>query len=43
MLDVVKRVRRKLGEGAASPRFIFTEPRVGYGMAPGEETKPDEK
>ena len=34
--DVVKRVRRKLGETAASARFICTEPRVGYPMAARE-------
>ena len=31
------RLRRKLGEDAASPRYIFAEPRVGYRMAKGEE------
>ncbi len=31
--DVVKRLRRKLGDGAESPRYILTEPRVGYRMA----------
>ncbi len=38
--DVVKRLRRKLGDPAASPRYILTEPRVGYKMAldePAEE------
>ncbi len=35
--DVVKRLRRKLGDVASSPRYIFTEPRVGYRMAKGEE------
>ena len=34
--DVVKRLRRKLGDDAAEPRHIFTEPRVGYRMAVGE-------
>ena len=33
--DVVKRLRRKLGDEAANPAFIFTEPRVGYRMARG--------
>ena len=28
----VKRLRRKLGEGAVSPRYIFAVPRVGYRM-----------
>ena len=31
--DVVKRLRRKLGDSANSPRYIVTEPRVGYKMA----------
>ena len=31
------RLRRKLGEDAASPRYIFAEPRVGYRMPEGEE------
>ena len=30
------RLRRKLGEDAASPKYIFAEPRVGYRMAEGE-------
>ncbi len=34
--DVVKRLRRKLGDDAANPRYIVTEPRVGYRMAEGE-------
>ena len=29
----VKRLRRKLGDDAANPRYIFAEPRVGYRMA----------
>ena len=33
----VKRLRRKLGESAASPKYIFAEPRVGYRM-PKEDT-----
>ena len=35
--NMVKRLRRKLGDDAADPRFIFTQPRVGYRMATGEE------
>ena len=31
--NVVKKLRRKLGDDAADPRFIVTEPRVGYRMA----------
>ena len=30
--NVVKRLRRKLGDNAAAPTYIFTEPRVGYRM-----------
>ncbi len=33
--DVVKRVRQKLGDSAGSPKYIITEPRVGYRMATG--------
>ena len=29
----VKKLRRKLGDDANSPTYIFTEPRVGYRMA----------
>ncbi len=38
----VKRLRRKLGEDADSPKYIFAEPRVGYRMAKGEEPEPGE-
>ena len=34
--DVVKRPRRKLGDDAANPRYIFAEPPVGYRMATRE-------
>ena len=34
--DVVMRLRRKLGDTAANPRYIFTEPRVGYWVPAGE-------
>ncbi len=30
--DVIKRLRRKLGDNAAEPTYIRTEPRVGYRM-----------
>ena len=29
----VKKLRQKLGDDASKPRYIFTEPRVGYRMA----------
>lgn len=33
---IVKSLRRKLQDDANEPTFIFTEPRVGYRMPPGE-------
>ncbi len=33
--DVVKRLRRKLGDDATSPSYILTEPRVGYRLTTG--------
>ena len=36
MRAFIKKLRRKLGDDARSPTYIFTEPRVGYRMA-----KPD--
>ena len=33
--DIVKRLRRKLGDDADSPRYIVTEPWVRYRMAAG--------
>ncbi len=35
--EVVKRLRRKLGDNAETPKYVLTEPRVGYRMA---ETRP---
>ena len=29
---IVKRLRRKLGDEAQNPTYIFTEPRIGYWM-----------
>ena len=34
--NVVKRLRRMLGDDADDPSYIFTEPRVGYRMPRGE-------
>ncbi len=31
--SIVKKLRRKLSDSARNPRYIFTEPRVGYRMA----------
>lgn len=36
------RLRRKLGEDAANPKYIFAEPRVGYRMPKEETEKPKE-
>ena len=33
---IVRRLRRKLGDDAENPTYIFTEPRVGYRMPKGE-------
>ena len=33
----VKRLRQKLGEAAANPRYIFNEPRVGYRLGDAKE------
>ena len=35
----VKNLRRKLGDDANDPRYIFTEPRVGYYMSQGQLTR----
>ncbi|MCY4392978.1 MAG: winged helix-turn-helix domain-containing protein [Chloroflexi bacterium] len=35
----VKRLRRKLGESAANPIYIFNEPRVGYRLGPAREDR----
>ena len=36
----VKSLRRKLGDSAANPQYIFTESRIGYRMIKGEEPEP---
>ena len=36
--EVVKRIRSKLGDAAADPKYIFTEPRVGYRMPARDST-----
>ena len=39
--SIVKTVRRKLGDDARSPTYIYTEPRVGYRMPrPGSQRGP---
>ena len=37
MRTIVRKLRRKLGDDAGDPTYIFTESRVGYRMAKGEE------
>ena len=37
MRTIVGNLRRKLGDDADNPTYIFTEPRVGYRMPKGEE------
>ena len=38
MRTIVSKLRRKLGDDADNPAYIFTEPRIGYRM-PKRETK----
>ena len=40
MRTIVSKLRRKLGDDADNPTYIFTEPRVGYRMAKGETPEP---
>ena len=37
------RLRRKLGDDAANPKYIFAEPRVGYRMPEGEPSGEEEQ
>ena len=39
MRTIVSKLRRKLGEDADNPAYIFTEPRVGYRMPKGEKQR----
>ena len=39
---VFGRLRRKLGDDADIPTYIFTEPRVGYRMPKGERGEESE-
>ncbi len=36
MRTIVRKLRRKLGDDASNPTYVFTEPRVGYRMPKGE-------
>ena len=38
--SVIKNLRRKLGDDAENPAYIFNEPRVGYRM-PREKGQPE--
>ena len=39
MRTATSSLRRKLGDNAEDPKYIFTEPRVGYRMAKGEKQR----
>ena len=40
MRAIVARLRRKLGDDADNPAYVFTQPRVGYWMPQGESEDP---
>ena len=42
MRTIVSKLRRKLGDDADNPTYLFTEPRVGYRMPAGEGAESDE-
>ena len=42
MRTIVSKLRRKLGDDADNPIYIFTEPRVGYRMPKGETQEREE-
>ncbi len=42
MRSVIRRLRRKLGDDAEDPTYIFTELRVGYRMPKGEKQEREE-
>ena len=42
MHTMVSKLRRKLGDDAGDPTYIFTEPRVGFRMPKGEGQKREE-
>ncbi len=43
MRTVISTIRRRLGDNAASPLYIFTEPRIGYRMAKSETQEPEQE
>ena len=42
MRAIVRKLRRRLGDDAGSPAYIFTKSRVGYRMAKGEVPEQNE-
>ena len=40
--NIVRRLRRKLGDAAGNPAYIFAEPSVGYRMEKGDAQEPEE-
>ena len=36
----MRRLRRKLDEDGGNPKYIFSEPHLGYRMAKGERVEP---
>ncbi|MYJ02018.1 MAG: hypothetical protein F4102_07115, partial [Chloroflexi bacterium] len=43
MRTMMGKLRSKLGEDTGEPRYIFTEPRVGYRMPIGTPIEPDDQ
>ena len=41
MRTIVSSLRRKLGDDADNPTYVFTEPRVGYRMPRGKTKEPE--
>jgi len=41
MRTIINKLRRKLGDDADNPTYIFTEPRIGYRMPKGDEPAPE--
>ncbi len=37
---LMRRLRRKLDEDGGNPKYIFSEPHLGYRMAKGERVEP---
>ena len=41
MRNIVSSLRRKLGDDADNPTYVFTEPRAGYRMPRGKTKEPE--